>query len=71
MQTEALLKQGVAAMEREKVEALISLQSRMIGIASSAADKALGSFGDQAALRQSIETRIMQHTPSLSKTFPS
>ena len=71
MQTEALLKQGIAAMEREKTEALISLQSRMVGIASSAADKALGSFGDQAALRQSIETRIMQHTPSLSKTFPS
>ena len=66
MQTDALLKQGIAAMESEKIEALISLQPRMVGIASSAADKALGSAGDQTTLRQAIETRIMQHTPTLS-----
>ena len=66
LQTETLLKEGIAAMEREKIEALISLQPRMVSIAAGAADKALGSAGDATALRQAIETRIVQHTPTLT-----
>ncbi len=62
-QTDAILKQGVADMQREKLQAFQDLRPRLVGIASNAANSALGSTGDTAALRQTIETRIAQNTP--------
>ena len=63
--SEATLKQGAADLERSNAEALNALRDRMVGIASLAADKALGSAGDKAALRQTIESRIAQSTPTV------
>ena len=63
-QSEATLKQGIADMQREKITSLQSLRERMVGIASDAASIALGSAGDKSALRQTIETRVAQNTPT-------
>lgn len=60
---DATLKQGIADMQAEKIQALQDLRPRLVGIAANAAHSALGSVGDQSALRQSIETRIAQNTP--------
>jgi len=61
---ETTLRDGIASMEHEKFEALKALQERMVGIAVTAADRALGSAGDAAAIRQSIISHIAQHTPT-------
>ena len=63
VQTETSLKQGIAEMQREKIQAFQDLRPRLVGIASSAANSALGSGGNEATLRQAIETRIAQNTP--------
>lgn len=57
--SDATLKSGIAAMEREKADALLALRPRLVGIAIDAASKALGSTTDQNALRQAIETNLM------------
>ena len=57
---EATLTQGIADMEREKTQALEALQGGMAGMALTAANKALGSAGDETALRTTIEQRIAQ-----------
>lgn len=56
--SDATLKAGIAAMEREKADALLALRPRLVMIATNAADKALGSTTDQNALRQSIEANL-------------
>lgn len=56
VQSEQTLQQGVADMEREKVEALISLRESMIGMALTVLQKTLGSAADTAVLRGSIES---------------
>lgn len=63
--SETILREGILEMEREKLDALQALQARMVGIAVTAADRALGSAGDAAAIRQSIATHIAQHTPTV------
>lgn len=63
-QSDATLRQGIADMQREKISSLQSLRGRMVGLASNAAVLALGSAGDANALRQTIETRIAQNTPT-------
>ena len=62
-QTDAILKQGIEDMQREKVQAFQDLRPRLIGIAANAANSALGSGGNEPALRRAIETRIAQNTP--------
>ena len=54
-QTEAAIQKGVADMEREKAESLIALRGTMIGLATDAAGKALGSSADPTALRRAVE----------------
>ncbi len=60
--SDATLKAGIAAMEREKSDALLALRPRLVMIATNAADKALGSTTDQNVLRQSIETNLTTAT---------
>ena len=55
---DAAIQQGVQAMEREKAEALTSLRGRMVGIALSAVEKAMGKAVDPNALRRSVEERV-------------
>jgi F-type H+-transporting ATPase subunit b len=55
---EATLKQGIADMEREKSEALQTLQVRMVGIAVGVADTAMASTADKGALQTAIATRV-------------
>jgi F-type H+-transporting ATPase subunit b len=55
---DAALQEGIAAMELEKAEAFTSLRERMIAIALSSVEKALGSAVDPRTLRNSIEARI-------------
>ncbi len=57
--SETTMAQGIANFEREKVEAMSSLQSQMIQIASEAAGKALGNSADSTMLRNSIEKRVL------------
>lgn len=61
---ETTLREGIASMEREKLEALQALQERMVGIAVTAADRALGSAGDAAAIRQTVTNHIAEYTPT-------
>ena len=58
MQSEQTLKQGVTDMEREKVEALVSLRESMVGMALTALQKTLGAAADPSVLRASIESSI-------------
>jgi len=58
-QADAAIREGVAAMEREKTEALASLRERMIGIALTAVEKAVGNAVDPTALRRSVEQRVI------------
>ena len=58
VQAESAIREGVETMEREKSEALMSLRERMIGIAVSAVDKAVGRAVDPNSLRRSIEQRV-------------
>lgn len=55
---EAIIRQNVADIEREKTESFQVLRERMIGIATHAADTALGSSTDPAALRRTIESKL-------------
>ena len=55
---DAAIRDGIQSMEREKTEALTSLRERMIGIALSAVDKAVGRAVDPNSLRRSIELRV-------------
>ena len=55
---EETLQQGIIEMEREKSEALRTLQERMTGIAVGVADRALASTTDQAALKSAIEAGV-------------
>jgi len=55
---DAALQEGIGAMEREKAEAFDSLRERMVAIALTSVDKALGSAVDTRTLRGSIEERI-------------
>jgi F-type H+-transporting ATPase subunit b len=64
-QADAAIKKGVADMEREKNEALASLHERMTGLALNAVAKALGSVGDPATLRRSIEEHIAASAPNV------
>ncbi len=57
-QSDATLRNGVEAMEREKTEALQSLRERMAGLAMTAVQKALGAGFDASAVRRSIDARI-------------
>ena len=57
-QSDATLKNGIADMEREKQESLVSLRETMIRFAVEAAGKALGSAADPSALRRSIEQNL-------------
>jgi F-type H+-transporting ATPase subunit b len=57
-QAETTLKQGIANMEREKIEALQTLRDRMTGIAVGVADAAMASTADKDALQKAIETRV-------------
>lgn len=56
---DAAIRDGVDAMEREKAEALTSLRQRMVAIALTAVDKALGRAVDANSLRMSIEERVV------------
>lgn len=56
--TDATLREGIAAMEQEKVQALTDLRERMVGLAVNAAAKALGSAADTTTLQRSVEERI-------------
>ncbi len=58
-QTEAAMARGITDFEREKTEAMTSLREQMIQIASDAASKALGNAAPAAALRTSIEKRVL------------
>jgi len=57
-QSEQTLQQGIADMEREKVEALVSLRGSMVTMAMTALQKTLGAAADPAVLRASIESSI-------------
>jgi F-type H+-transporting ATPase subunit b len=59
-QTEAAIRQGIAEMEREKAQALEELRGRMVGLAMTSVDKALGSVIDPTVLRATIEQRVAQ-----------
>ncbi len=61
-QAEAAIQQGVADMERERIEALESLRERMVALALQAAGKALGPAVDSVAMRRSIEDSIKRVT---------
>lgn len=56
--SEQTLHQGVADMEREKGEAMVSLRERMVTMALTALQKTLGVAADPTALRASIESSI-------------
>ena len=56
---DAAIQQGVDAMQREKTEALTSLRERMVAIALTAVDKAVGRAVDVNTLRQPIEERVI------------
>ena len=56
---DAAILQGVEEMEREKTDALASLRERMVEIALTAVDKALGRAVDPNSLRGDIERRII------------
>ena len=51
-------------MQREKIQALQDLRSRLVEMASNAASGALGSASDKASLRSAIEARVIQDTPT-------
>jgi F-type H+-transporting ATPase subunit b len=57
-ESDAMLQQGIADMEREKAQALVELRATMVALAVNAADKALGSRADVAALQKAIETHV-------------
>lgn len=57
-QSEQTLQQGVADMEREKSEAMVSLRESMVGMALTALTKTLGTAADPTVLRTSIESSI-------------
>ena len=54
---DAAIHSGVETMEREKAEAFTSMRERMVQIALTAVEKALGGAGDPNALRRAIEQR--------------
>lgn len=58
VQSEETLQQGIADMEREKAEAMISLKQSMVGMALTALQKTMGAAADPAVLRSSIEASI-------------
>jgi F-type H+-transporting ATPase subunit b len=58
VQSEQTLQQGIADMEREKTEALVSLRETMVGMALTALQKTLGAAANPAVLRASIESSI-------------
>ena len=58
VQSEQTLQQGIADMEREKVEALVSLRGSMVTMAVTALQKTLGAAADPMVLRASIESSI-------------
>jgi F-type H+-transporting ATPase subunit b len=58
-EADSSIRQGVEAMEREKTEAITSLRERMVAIALTAVDKALGKAADPNTLRGSIEERVV------------
>ncbi len=53
-QADAAIQQGIESMEREKTDALTSLRERMVGIALTAVDKAVGRAIDPQTLRPGI-----------------
>jgi F0F1-type ATP synthase membrane subunit b/b' len=69
-QAEATLRQGIADMEREKAEALQTLQGRMVGIAVGVANKALASTTDPAALQQAIEAGVARRATEVAVANP-
>lgn len=60
-QSEELLRKSVSAMEREREEALESLRPRVVELAVSAVQKALGAFADTGALRQAVESSVARN----------
>lgn len=59
-QSEATLRQGIADLDRERVESLEGLRGQMVGLAVNAAGKALGPVANADALRRSVETNVNQ-----------
>lgn len=66
-QSEASIKQGIADMEREKSEALLALREQMVGMALTAAGKALHSAGDATTLQRTVEESVARGSASAAR----
>ena len=64
-QSAQTLQEGVAALEREKTEAIVNLQPQVLAFALDISQKALGAASNEAALRTLIENRLKNSDVSL------
>ena len=58
-ESDEALRTGIANLERETGDALQSLRANMVGLASDAASKALGSAVDPTLVRSTVELRLV------------